>query len=152
MLNAKLVAHYPGLEMQCSASCFDLILDDSGVARVRYATAAHPPLQVIHGGVARAVYQPGPFLGVVGEIELDPVELEISPGDRLLIYSDGLEEQRNAGREEFGLDRVVAPICNRDADLATAVNRVVKEWTGFVGEQHPDDDATLIAVEHLRKG
>jgi serine phosphatase RsbU (regulator of sigma subunit) len=146
-LNANMTANYPGLEMQCSASCFDIVLGARGKARVRYATAAHPPLLVFSGATATPVYKAGPFLGVVAKIALEPVELEIDAGQRLLIYSDGLEEQWNSVNQEFGLERVQATIGDRERDLTGAVQRLVDEWTAFLAGSRPDDDATLIAAE-----
>jgi sigma-B regulation protein RsbU (phosphoserine phosphatase) len=147
-LNANVTANYPGLEMQCSASCFDVVLGASGKARVRYATAAHPPLLVFNGSsTATPVYKAGPFLGVVPAITLEPVELDIEAGTRLLIYSDGLEEQWSTSNQEFGLGRVEAAIGDRSVDLWGAVERLIAEWTLFLGSNRPDDDATLIAVE-----
>jgi sigma-B regulation protein RsbU (phosphoserine phosphatase) len=146
-LNASISKKYPGLEMQCSASCLDIVAGSHGKARVRYATAAHPPLLVFSGGTASPIYQPGPFLGVSPTIELAPVELEIEAGQRLLIYSDGLEEQWNASGEEFGIGHIEAALGEPGPDLPTAVRRLVDKWTAFLGNNRPDDDATLIAVE-----
>lgn len=148
-LNARITASYPGLEMQCSASCFDIQLGAGGTARVRYATAAHPPLLVFRDGDCSSIYRAGPFLGVSPEISLDAVDLELAAGHRLLIYSDGLEEQWNAANEEFGLDRVKVAIGDRERDLAGAVDRLVADWTEFLAGDRPDDDATLVAVECL---
>jgi sigma-B regulation protein RsbU (phosphoserine phosphatase) len=146
-LNENVTANYPGLEMQCSASCFDLVVGAGGKARVRYATAAHPPLLVFRNGVSTPLYQAGPFLGVVPKIELKPMDLELETGDRLLIYSDGLEEQWNGANQEFGLSRVETAIGDREHDLSTAVQRLIDDWTAFLGGNRPDDDATLIAAE-----
>lgn len=149
-LNANITANYPGLEMQCSASCFDIVLGVRGKARVRYATAAHPPLLVFRNGAPAApLYQAGPFLGVVPRIELEPIDIEIDAGHRLLVYSDGLEEQWNASHQEFGLARVEAALGHRDCDLTAAVQRLVDDWTTFLAGNRPDDDATLIAAECL---
>jgi phosphoserine phosphatase RsbU/P len=149
-LNERLTAAYPGLEMQCTATCFDLITTGDGAARVRYATAAHPPLLVLHGSDVRSIYQPGPFIGVAPEIELEAVELEVGPGDRLLAYSDGLEEQLNANGVEFGIERVTRAVGDRSLSIEDAVARLIGEWETFLGTNRPDDDATLIAVENLR--
>jgi sigma-B regulation protein RsbU (phosphoserine phosphatase) len=149
-LNANITANYPGLEMQCSASCFDIILGARGKASVRYATAAHPPLLIFRdGSAASSIYKPGPFLGVVPAIELESVDLEIDAGHRLLVYSDGLEEQWNASHQEFGLVRVEAALADRERDLTACVQCLIDDWTTFLAGNRPDDDATLIAAECL---
>jgi len=146
-LNANIAKRYPGLEMQCSASCFDIVPGDNGRSRIRYATAAHPPMLVFKDRKATSLYQAGPFLGVVHAIELEPIELEIEAGTRVLIYSDGLEDQWNASQQEFGLDRVEAAIGDRERDLRAAVEHLINEWNLFLSGTSPDDDATLIAAE-----
>jgi serine phosphatase RsbU (regulator of sigma subunit) len=148
-LNASISAKYPGLEMQCSAACFDLVPGGRGKARVRYATAAHPPLVILRGTSSTPVYQAGPFLGVVPTIDLDPIEIEIDAGHRVVIYSDGLEEQWDAANTEFGLARVEAALGSRDHDVTAAVGALVADWTSFLAGSRPDDDATLIAAECL---
>lgn len=145
--NKSVTAKYPGLEMQCSASCLDIDVREPGKARVRYATAAHPPLLVFDGAQTRTVYQSGPFIGVVPDIELESIELEVDPGQRLLIYTDGLEEQWNSAGDEFGIEQIQATIGDTAHDLSTAVQKLIGQWTEFVGESRPDDDATLIAIE-----
>ncbi len=148
-LNARLCADYPGLEMQCSASCIDLTLGAGGDMRVRYATAAHPPLLVLRGAELATYYQPAPFIGVVPEIELEAIDLEVARGERVVLYTDGLEDQWNAERREFGVDRVQALLSDRQLDLRAAVERLVENWTAVLAGQDADDDATLIAIESL---
>jgi serine phosphatase RsbU (regulator of sigma subunit) len=149
-LNTKISAVYPGLELQCTASCFDISVDGDGRGSVRYATAAHPPLLVIGDSAPKTVYQPSPFLGVVPDIALEPVEVELRRGDRVLIYSDGLEEQWNGNGQEFGIERVEAAIGDRDHRIDQAVQRLGADWDAFLAGSRPEDDATLIAVERLR--
>lgn len=147
-LNANLAENYPGLEMQCSATCFDIVVGSRGKARVRYATAAHPPLVVLRGSAPTPFYQAGPFLGVVPSIELTPIDLELDAGQRIVVYSDGLEEQWNATSEEFGLTRVASALGD-GSDLVESVRRLADDWTAFLSGSRPEDDATLIAAECL---
>jgi serine phosphatase RsbU (regulator of sigma subunit) len=149
-LNGRIAAVYPGLELQCTASCLDVELGPEGSARVRYATAAHPPLLHVQRAQTVSVYQPGPFLGVVPHIELEQVELTLQAGERLLVYSDGLAEQWNAQGSEFGIERVEAALADRTVDLEAAVNRLIADWDAFLGGRTPDDDATLVGIERLR--
>ncbi len=148
-LNASITANYPGLEMQCSAACFDITLGARGSAQLRYATAAHPPLLIFRDGDCRSIYQAGPFLGVIADITLDAIEISLGPRSRVLLYSDGLEEQWNTANEEFGLARVEQAIGDRKRDLGSAVDQLVADWTQFLAGNRPDDDATLVAIEYL---
>lgn len=145
-LNSKIAAVYPGLEMQCTASCIEIALGAAGGARVRYATAAHPPMLHVQRAACVSVYQPGPFLGVVPQIELTPVELTLEPGERLVIYTDGLADQWVAGNE-FGTERVEAAVADRSCSLDEAIGKLFTAWDAFLGDGTRDDDATLVAIE-----
>jgi serine phosphatase RsbU (regulator of sigma subunit) len=143
-LNRRIYETYPGLELQCTAACFDVRVED-GVARVAYATAAHPPLVHVTGGEARQLYQPSPFLGVLPAIELSPVHFEARRGDRFFLFSDGLVEECR-GDEEFGIERVLAALA-RPGELARVTTDVVSELEGFASGEPLTDDLTIVAVE-----
>jgi sigma-B regulation protein RsbU (phosphoserine phosphatase) len=144
-LNRRLVAAYPGLELQCTAACFD-VRPDAPRGHVAYATAAHPPLVVAPaGGPARQVYQPSPFLGVLDDIELTPVYFDVAPGDRLFLFSDGLVEETR-GDEEFGIERVLAAL-GRRARLDATLEAAVAAVEAFACGAPLTDDLTIVGVE-----
>ncbi len=74
------------------------------------ALAGHPPALLIDAaGVCRTVGTPGTALGVVEPIRVEDVQLELQPGETLLLYTDGLPE---AGRRELHLDEEhLAELC-----------------------------------------
>jgi serine phosphatase RsbU (regulator of sigma subunit) len=86
--------------------------------RFSWARAGHEPIIVSHPDQETEVVSPDGFaLGVVGSPdfgELLQVEtLELNPGDRVLIFTDGLTEAMNTEGEEFGMERIL-DIMNRD--------------------------------------
>jgi serine phosphatase RsbU (regulator of sigma subunit) len=143
-LNRRLVAAFPGLELQCTASCVD-VTPDGERAQVAYATAAHPPLVIGSPSGARQVYKAGPFLGVLPDVELDEVYFNLPRGDRLFLFTDGLVEETR-GQEEFGMTRVLAAL-GRRAALDATLAAVAAEVDEFVGGAEPVDDLTLIGLE-----
>jgi sigma-B regulation protein RsbU (phosphoserine phosphatase) len=143
-LNRRIAAAYPGRELQCTASCVDVI-PDGDRAHVTYATAAHPPLVVASPSGARQVYQAAPFLGVLPDIELTPVYFDLARGERLFLFTDGLVEETR-GEEEFGMARVLAAL-GRGATLDATLAAAVAEVQEFVGGADPGDDLTLIGLE-----
>ena len=149
LLNRRIVATYPGLELQCTGACFDvqLVDDERGGdgARVTYATAAHPPLLHVTGGAAQQVYQASPFLGILPEVEITTTRFKVGRGDRLFLFSDGLVEECR-GLEEYGLHRLSSALC-RPGPLAEVVSGAVADLEVFVGGADLTDDVTLVAVE-----
>ncbi len=143
-LNEQIASVYPGLELHCTAACFDVRPGGDG-ARVTYATAAHPPLVHVVRGEGRQMYQPGPFLGVMTGVDFPSVTFDAERGDRLFLFSDGLVEEW-VGDEEFGVDRVLGALAG-EGDLDAVVQRAVTQLESFVGKQGLTDDVTLLGIE-----
>jgi sigma-B regulation protein RsbU (phosphoserine phosphatase) len=80
-------------------------------------------------------------------VELTPTELELAPGQRLLLYTDGVTEGRRQD-EEYGegrLLRVAGGPASNAAMLVEAVLGDVLEFQGGV----PRDDIALLALGPL---
>ncbi|MDO6586721.1 fused response regulator/phosphatase [Salipiger sp. 1_MG-2023] len=66
---------------------------DMGTGRVRLVQAGHPPPLLIHAnGSMEYIGNGGLPIGLVPDVSYDRIEIEMQPGDRLLIYSDGITE------------------------------------------------------------
>lgn len=147
-LNLQIASVYPGLELHCTAACFDVRPIEGDGARVTYATAAHPPLLHVSGGSGRQVYLPGPFLGVMGDVEFPTDAFDAAAGDRLFLFSDGLVEEW-VGEEEFGVQRLLGLLSGPEP-LDALVQRTLGALESFVGSQGVSDDVTLLGVELAR--
>jgi ligand-binding sensor domain-containing protein/serine phosphatase RsbU (regulator of sigma subunit) len=137
-LNRAIVVNHPQMQVRASACCFDLV-----GPLLRYANAAHPPLVRARGGRVDEVYLRSTFLGVVPEIEVDQIEVALEPGDRLLVYTDGLVEH-GAGDAAW-LGEGLAK-----GTLDEATDALVRRCEEQAGEKGQEDDVTLIAIEHGR--
>ncbi|TYB46809.1 PP2C family protein-serine/threonine phosphatase [Actinomadura chibensis] len=111
----------------------------------------HPPPVVIRDGrwVTTLECRPGAPLGT----ELgDTPELcseQLQPGDRVILYSDGIVEARDPEKQEFGLERFVDFIIKREAD-GLPVPETLRRLIHSILEHHSgrlDDDATVLLVE-----
>ncbi|WP_406206214.1 serine/threonine-protein phosphatase [Kitasatospora sp. NBC_01560] len=128
-----------------------VILDipDDG-STLRLIDCGHPPPLLLHAGSTTALgaRHPAPPLGL-GELAPGPYEVEefpFLPGDRLLIYTDGVIEARDAHRAFYPLtDRVAAWRSDRPAALLDHLRR---DLLAHVGGRL-DDDAAVVVVERL---
>jgi sigma-B regulation protein RsbU (phosphoserine phosphatase) len=89
-------------------------------------------------------------LAEVEEFQCDSTALQLSSGDRLLLYTDGVTEAQNASEEEFGVERL-SDVASQNPgvssiDLIAAVKRALREHTKG---QPPEDDTTILAVRVL---
>jgi sigma-B regulation protein RsbU (phosphoserine phosphatase) len=73
--------------------------------------------------------------------------VSMSPGDTLVLYSDGITEAINGADEEFGMDRLTALVCGGrtepPAELSRRIFSAVSDFTRGVAQY--DDQTVLIA-------
>ena len=118
-----------------------------------WANAGHcSPLLMHTSGAARldSLIQPA---GIAPEVPVLQETIGVSPGDLLLIYSDGIPEACNQHEEEFGEARLSRLIRERGrlpaSELCGAVLDNVKDYSRGC---HQGDDLTVVAAKFLREG
>lgn len=67
----------------------------------------------------------------------------LNAGDQLFIYSDGLEDVKNAGEEFFGSERLLASFRQKDANVETILGQIEQ----FMGKEAQYDDLTLLILD-----
>jgi serine phosphatase RsbU (regulator of sigma subunit) len=88
-LNQALLSR--GWDRFVTVVCVRIDVDDRGV-RARCVVAGHPrPVLFPRDGDAVLVGAYGTVLGVFPDLELEPADLELGPGDAIVLYTDGLE-------------------------------------------------------------
>ena len=66
---------------------------DVQTLQLRYARGGHPwPLRLAPGGQVQRLQGSGPLLGIFPNATFEPRELTLAPGDRLVMFSDGVEQ------------------------------------------------------------
>src|SRR5262249_42486136 len=115
--------------------------------RLTYATAAHnPPLLVHAGGRIDSLAPGGTVLGVFAEGTYELGEFPIGPGDRLVLYTDGITEGRNAAGDEFGEERLAeSAVAHRALAADEMLAAMLRDVEAFNGGAY-EDDATLIVA------
>jgi phosphoserine phosphatase RsbU/P len=122
---------------------------DSGV--LTYVNAGHPaPLLLREGRVVKALDQRRrPLLGLGVETVSEPATEQLQPGDRLLLYSDGVTEARTQDGTFFGVDRLVDTLV-RGAAAGQRVPETLRRVVHAVLDHQQarlQDDATLLIAE-----
>jgi serine phosphatase RsbU (regulator of sigma subunit) len=106
---------------------------------VTYASAGHPPALMCSPSHAVELEPTGPIVGPF----LGPwrsASAGLDEGDKLVVYTDGLTEVRNAAGEEFGVQRLTDLVCASSNDEAEAiVKRCVDDVTSFAPGRLRDD-------------
>ena len=116
--------------------------------RLRYVNCGHLAALLLRAdGSLERLDSTGTVVGLFSEWECMTGECELQPGDTLALYTDGVTEAFNDASEEFGEQRLLETLHQRQELPALELARaVVDEVRGFnVGEQH--DDITLIVAK-----
>jgi serine phosphatase RsbU (regulator of sigma subunit) len=130
----------------------------AGVLNVRtghldYADAGHePPFIAQADGTARKVDKRGNLvLGFFQDYEFAGGELQLSPGDNLLLYTDGVTEAMNAGQEPFGAEGIEATLSRTGpgARSETLIGALLDDLRIHVGEARQSDDITMLSIRYL---
>jgi sigma-B regulation protein RsbU (phosphoserine phosphatase) len=122
---------------------------DLAEGRLRYLNAGHPPPVLLRRGKAIHTLGGGRRVPLgVKWLDVQIGEEAFEPGDRLLLYTDGITEARDVSGELFGLDRLVE-LAERvsAADEPPAVVRRLSHAVLAHQPGPPRDDATLILLE-----
>lgn len=121
----------------------------SGV--LSFASYGHPSPVIIRKGrwVTTLECQPGTPLGTGLGVVPKLCTEQLEPGDRVLLYTDGIVEARDPDKQEFGLHRFVDFLIKRNADglsapetLRRLVHNILEHHAGRL-----DDDATVLLLE-----
>lgn len=116
-----------------------------------YARGGHPPLILVHpDGSCQILDCDGVFLGVFEHEDYEECEMALQSGDRLVFYTDGLIEARNAADDMFGVERLTDLLRKyRDLPSDLVEDRIFHEVSEFSGKSPGEDDQTMVIVDIL---
>jgi len=122
-----------------------LLLEPVGTDRLALVSAGHPPALVLHrSGELEAVEIPqGLPLGTGLPVTFTTTELTWEPGDRVLLYTDGLSEARDSSGEFLDLTCLSGALGAPDA-----LDRVLLAVQRHVDGGTLGDDLALVLLEH----
>ncbi|MFE2550086.1 PP2C family protein-serine/threonine phosphatase [Streptomyces sp. NPDC059355] len=116
-----------------------------GLDLVRIVSCGHPPALLLRAStVSEPTVEPGPplGLGLAGPDLAVVTDVPLLPGDRLLAYTDGVTEARDAAGEFYPLAARVPALERDPAGLVEAVWQDLLEFTGG----GPRDDVALLVL------
>lgn len=121
---------------------------NAATQELRYSAAAHPPMLLLRKGQIIEITENGLMLAAFTFATYTTVTHSIRPGDRLILYTDGLLEAMNVSLEEFGCQRLHALILETASlSQAEALDRIISSiqlWSPTQG-----DDLTLLVCDYM---
>ncbi|HEX8879059.1 MAG TPA: PP2C family protein-serine/threonine phosphatase, partial [Candidatus Acidoferrum sp.] len=114
---------------------------------VEYTCAGHPPpLLKRASGSVQLMENGGAVLGRFPHWQYENSLVQLAPGDRLLLFTDGITEACKADGEQLGEERLMHLLEKLAAEAPPALNRRLLESVKSFGGSHLQDDVTLIAI------
>jgi sigma-B regulation protein RsbU (phosphoserine phosphatase) len=115
--------------------------------RLSYANAGHNAPIVLHrDGTHERLDTGGGVLGIFQQQSFEAGSFQLAPGDRIVLYTDGVTEARDGAGIEFGDSRLIEVLREcLDADPQIAQEKIFSTVEQFCGGNW-EDDATLIVL------
>ncbi len=83
-------------------------------------------------------------LGVFENFEYEAVTFSSQPGEKWLMFSDGINEGRNSTEEEYGFERLAASL--KPGSPSQVLDGAWLDWIRFVNTSHLHDDACMVML------
>tara|TARA_R110002096_G_scaffold42144_35_gene113870 strand:+ start:2116 stop:3303 length:1188 start_codon:yes stop_codon:yes gene_type:complete len=114
----------------------------------RYTSAGHSgPIVVSQEGIHVEPAMP-PAVGFFPGAHFTEAEVELHPGDRLFLYTDGIFEVSNGKGEELGENRLATLLAeNLTESLDESLSRLIGEVHSWAGSERLVDDLSVVGVE-----
>ncbi len=125
---------------------------DLTTGEVEYVSAGHNPPLVMHkdGSYEYLKGRHGFVLAGMEGIKYKKSSMQLAPGDKIYLYTDGVTEATNANNELYGEERLLSALNgNKSASVEDTCKTVKADVDEFVGEAPQFDDITMLAFEYL---
>jgi sigma-B regulation protein RsbU (phosphoserine phosphatase) len=129
------------------ATLFYGIIDIS-TNELTYCNAGHNiPLFLSKDNKISPLENGGMAIGIMPWVHYEHVNIPFKPGDRLVLFSDGIPEAMNSNEDFFGEERLTELVIkNRDKLPDELIDLILKEISVFSGSLAQTDDITLVII------
>lgn len=128
---------------------FALVVLDPVTHEITFVDAGHPPPIRRRGEQVGECFdraQKGIVLGLGGTHVFHTTKLTLEPGDSITMFTDGVTEAKDASRDLFGSQRLIAAIGAAADDAAAIRNNIVQHVAEFQDESSAPDDMSIVVI------
>jgi len=126
---------------------------DTSNGKLRYINAGHnPPFLMRRDRKMHRLMPTSLVLGVSETAIYEAEDTELSPGEKALLFTDGITEAFNLDQQEYGESRLESFLAmHADLSQADLIHRLTGDVLRFCGDARPTDDMTLMSVVRLQE-
>jgi sigma-B regulation protein RsbU (phosphoserine phosphatase) len=85
---------------------------------------------------------------MIDEVDLEPVEVTLSPGDVVVLYTDGVTVAASEHDEEYGIGRLSALVeASKGLPAKEIISAIVQDVRRFTGKRPQFDDITRMVLK-----
>ena len=120
---------------------------NAATGELRYSAAAHPPMLLLRNEEVTAIEENGLMLAAFPFAAYSTVTQSLEPGDRLLLYTDGILEAADAHEQEFGAARLHhllrETVTLPHTEAADRIITTIQQWSAT-----QNDDLTVLVCDY----
>jgi sigma-B regulation protein RsbU (phosphoserine phosphatase) len=122
---------------------------DTVARTLRYCNAGHCfPLLHRSRGEVKVLGEGGIVLGIIPGAKYWDVAIRLDPGNKVLLFTDGITEATNPRGDEYGEDRLRQGLDGDECETATMHRNLMQEVSDFCLGNFADD-ATLVLISFM---
>ena len=111
------------------------------------------PVILKHDGVELYKEHHGIFVGGIEGIDFTDYEIQLNPGDKVFVYTDGVPEAMNSDKCIFGLERMCSTLGDsKNGTPEEILKHMEKTVDSFAGDAEQFDDLTMLCLEYKGSG
>jgi sigma-B regulation protein RsbU (phosphoserine phosphatase) len=138
---------YRGIKVYFSAVVVDLDLIQN---KLTYCSAGHPDQFLIQEGKIIDLERTGKIIGLTLNSSFVDREIDFHRGDKLLLFTDGVYEEFNSKKEQFGENRLKKIVnSHKKEPIQNILESVLTDLETYLGEKNKQDDITIIGVQSI---
>ena len=120
---------------------------DADQRTMQFTSAGHPrPILKNASGRVTQLDNGGAVLGVFPTWKYKDSVVQLAPGDRLVLFTDGITEAAGANGEQFGEEGLIQVVKKLANEPASKLNAEALTDVKIFCDSHLQDDATLITI------
>ncbi len=153
ILNTVLNHEYNGIDPRFCTVIYGVLTPDADGCTVSMAGGGHPPAVLLRaeGGAEFLEIPGGQLVGALPDAHFEGIQVRMTTGDTLLLYSDGLTEARTGGRVRHSEEALLEFLTPLGPSTATDTVAAVTDLLAGFGDG-VDDDTALLGLSILAAG